>query len=569
MASTRWEAGDETGGDTPRHHPPGWWWHRPSPVTPRGGRPLPSPRPGGRAAAEYKSPSRRQSLFPNRRIIQPPTHTRAPRSPTSRPADSACRALGTGNLSLPLCHSLAMARLACVVAAAAVAVATASTVTAATTFEVGSSRAFFHRHPVVYKKPVAVHKPVAIQGKGEAVESALPVVILPAESALPVVILPAESALPVVVLPAESALPVVVLTATPSAKAKPVRSHVATASPRPTACVPAIRNGVTCPCANGRLNCAAATAAPSAAPAGSPVATASPRPTACVPAMRNGVTCPCANGRLNCAAATAAPSAAPSPRPTACVPAVRNGVLCPCANGRLNCAAAGKGPGTVGVDKVEVIGGGGGKGPAAIMTAVPRPTACVPAVRNGVLCPCANGRLNCAAATAAPSTPPTPRPTACVPAVRNGVTCPCANGRLNCAAATAAPAAAPATATASTSPTPVVVVATSPPAASTTPTASATPVSTVVVVTPVPSVCKVCDGAKAVVTHVPCIKYEKKQVYGCGAIHAFFPVATVVPTAAPVKGCVRWVTVAIKTTCPKTLVKACRHVPCAANAKTL
>eukprot|EP00170_Pyropia_yezoensis_P005397 contig_21940_g5411 len=190
-------------------------------------------------------------------------------------------------------------------------------------------------------------------------------------------------------------------------------------------------------------------------------------------------------------------------------------------------------------------------------------------MRNGVTCPCANGRLNCAAATAAPSAAPSPRPTACVPAVRNGVTCPCANGRLNCAAATAAPAAAPATATASTSPTPVVVVATSPPAASTTPTASATPVSTVVVVTPVPSVCKVCDGAKAVVTHVPCIKYEKKQVYGCGAIHAFFPVATVVPTAAPVKGCVRWVTVAIKTTCPKTLVKACRHVPCAANAKTL
>lgn len=92
----------------------------------------------------------------------------------------------------------------------------------------------------------------------------------------------------------------------------------------------------------------------------------------------------------------------------------------------------------------------------------------------------------------------------------------------------AAPTAAPATVPAS--PTPLVVVAAA------TPAASAAPASTVVVVTSAPRMCKGCGAAKTVVTQVPCIQYEKKQLFGCGTVHVFFPVETVAPTTVPMKG---------------------------------
>eukprot|EP00170_Pyropia_yezoensis_P003205 contig_13425_g3212 len=105
---------------------------------------------------------------------------------------------------------------------------------------------------------------------------------------------------------------------------------------------------------------------------------------------------------------------------------------------------------------------------------------------------------------------------------------------------------------------------------------SATPVSTVVVVVPPPALCKVCDVGRVVVTAVPCIKKEKKLVYGCGSAHTFsFPATTVTSkatataaaTAAPATGCVRWVEVAVKTTCPqRKLVKACHQVVCPVKA---
>ena len=123
--------------------------------------------------------------------------------------------------------------------------------------------------------------------------------------------------------------------------------------------------------------------------------------------MRAGVLCLCAGGRLNCAAATAAPEvidvdtidvsngsgaddkgvkAPPVPRPTACIPAVRAGVLCPCADGRLNCAVATAAPKVTDVDMVDVSNGSGADNKGAKAPTVPRPTTCIPAVRGGVLC---------------------------------------------------------------------------------------------------------------------------------------------------------------------------------------
>jgi len=113
------------------------------------------------------------------------------------------------------------------------------------------------------------------------------------------------------------------------------------------------------------------------------------------------------------------PDETAAPCPTACISALRAGVVCPCASGRLNCAAATAGPKVIDSGKIDVSDGSGADGKGAKAPSVPRPTACIPAVRDGFLCPCASGRLNCAAAVpveeGAPDetgAPTPPRPTA-------------------------------------------------------------------------------------------------------------------------------------------------------------
>ncbi|KAK1859429.1 hypothetical protein I4F81_002025 [Pyropia yezoensis] len=135
------------------------------------------------------------------------------------------------------------------------------------------------------------------------------------------------------------------------------------------------------------------------------------------------------------------------------------------------------------------------------------------------------------------------------------------NGRLNCEAATAAPTAAPSAAPSvapTAAPTVVVVVTAAP-------MASAAPVSTVVVVAPA---CKSCDAGRVVAKAVPCVKTQRKLVYGCASARAFFPVTTAAPTAtAAALACARWVDVKVQTTChQRKLVKVCRQVPCPVKA---
>jgi len=363
-----------------------------------------------------------------------------------------------------------MARLA-VVTAAAAAIAFSMSAAAAAADLHAASRPNYYHHPGVITAPL-VHG----GSGGHAAPSALPVVVLPAEADLPVVVLPAASDPPAVVLPAESDDPAVGLpdaTGAPGAVVLPDK----TATPRPK-------------------------------PSTAPVPTALPT------------------------AEEELPEEMAAPRPTACVPAVRNGVLCPCANGRLNCAAATATPAPViDVDAIDVSDGSGAdkKGDTGgSAPAVPRPTACVPAVRNGVTCPCAGGRLNCAAATAAPSA--TSGPTATATAAQTAAA----------AVQTAAPTAAVVVKTAP--PTAAVVVKTAPP------TASA-------------DVCIACDAPVAVTTHVPCVK--KRLVFGCASSHWFVGHGAGAAQGVRTHGCARWVTV--QATCAETkMVDTCTEVPCAA-----
>jgi len=353
---------------------------------------------------------------------------------------------------------------------------------------------------------------------------------------VPATVPPAKSAPPVLVLPDTSAAPEP--SAAPTPTAAPTDAEELpdeTAAPRPTACIPAVRAGVLCPCAGGRLNCAAATAASE---------------------VIDVDTIDVSDGS---AAGDKGAKATALPRPTACIPAVRAGVLCPCAGGRLNCAAATAAPEVTAVDTSDVSDGSSADNKGAKATALPRPTACIPAVRDGVLCPCAGGRLNCAAGVPVgegvpdeTGAPTPPRPTACIPAVRDGVLCPCAGGRLDCAAAAAA-----ATAALAASATPV-------PVASVTAAPTAAPAGAVVPAAP-PAACKACAAPRLVVTHVPCVQTERHLVLGCAASRRSFGHAAPV-AAAPDGPCRRLVEVAVQTTCPKTqLVKECHVVPCPAT----
>jgi len=145
--------------------------------------------------------------------------------------------------------------------------------------------------------------------------------------------------------------------------------------------------------------------------------------------------------------------------------------------------------------------------------------------------------------------PTPPRPTACIPAVRGGVLYPCDGGRLDCAAAAAAPTAAPA---ASATPVPVASATAAPTAA---PTVAVVPAAS-------SAACTACAAPRLVVTHVPCLKTAQHLALGCAASRPSFGHAE--PVAAALDGqCRRLVEVTVKTTCPKTqLVKECHVIPC-------